>query len=482
MTATSATQGVLEVRTLVGGEWKSSPETSSIRYPFDGRVVGTLHHTSVAEVDAAVRSAHATFEQWRDVPAHQRSKALASLAQLMEQRADEFAHVMTLQSGKTIGESRTEVTRSISTISISAEEAKRIGGEVIPMDAVAPGVGKLGFTVRVPMGVVAGISPFNAPLNTICHKLGPALAGGNTLVVKPHPQGAGLATLLAQACLDAGIPAGAFNVVHGGPEVGRALTTHPLVAVVNFTGSGAVADRIIRDIGLKRTLLELGGNAPTIVCADANLAKAVPQCVEAAFGLTGQSCISTQRIYVQRAIYDDFVAKLVAAARAKKTGDPMDPATGIGPMISEDAARRIEEWIEEAVQQGARVLCGGRRTGTSVEATVIAEVKPAMKVVCEEIFGPVVTVVPFDTLDEALQAANATPWGLKSGIFTANLNAALAAARRLEYGTVNINAASRARVDHEPSGGVKASGWGKEGPRYAIEEMTYLKMVTIAPA
>lgn len=480
MTMAQTPRTVFEVRTLIEGEWRRGAETSDIKYPYDGSTVGRLHHTGIAEVDEAVRSAHDAFMLWRTVPAHRRSAILATMAGIMQERADEFATVMTLQTGKTIGESRTEVTRSISTIAISAEEAKRIGGEVIPMDAVAPGVGKLGFTVRVPMGVVAGISPSNAPLNTVCHKLGPALAAGNTVVVKPHPQGSGLAVLLAQVCLDAGVPPGVFNVVHGGPEVGRALTTHDLVAVVSFTGSGAVADRIIRDIGLRRVLLELGGNAPTIVCADASLDKAVPQCAEAAFGLTGQSCISTQRIYVDRAIHDVFLDRLVQAAASKRTGDPMDPATGIGPMISEDAARRVESWIEEAVRQGARVACGGRREGASLEATILVDVDPSMRVVCEEIFGPVVVVIPFERLEEALAAANATPWGLKAGIFTKNLDAALDAANLLDYGTINVNATSRTRVDHEPSGGIKASGWGKEGPRFAIEEMTYLKMITIA--
>ena len=478
---TSVYADVMDVHTVIDGTWHRSAETSPIIYPYDGRLVGTLHHTSAEQVDAAVRSASSAFEGWREVPAYERSARLAALAGLMSERADELAAVMTMQTGKTIGESRTEVTRSISTIAISSEEAKRIGGELIPMDAVAPGVGKLGFTMRVPMGVVAAISPFNAPLNTICHKLGPGLAAGNTLVLKPHPQGSGLAVLLAQACLDAGMPPGVFNVIHGGPEVGRVLTTHPLVAIVNFTGSGAVADRIIRDVGLRRVVLELGGNAPTIVCADADLGKAIPQCVEAAFGLTGQSCISTQRIYVERAVYETFVDGMAAAARDRKLGDPMEPATKLGPMISEEAAVRVQRWIEEAVGDGARLVAGGKRSGSSLEATVLVDVQPAMRVVCEEVFGPVVTVSPFDSLDEALALANDTPWGLKSGIFTGNLNAAILAAKQLEYGTVNVNAASRARVDHEPSGGVKASGWGKEGPRYAIEEMTYLKMVTLTP-
>lgn len=468
------------VRGLIGGEWRKGPRALPVRYPYDGSTVAEVYETATEEVAAAVESAHQAWLSWRRAASHERAELLAAIAAGMAGRSEELAEVMTLETGKTIRESRTEVSRSLSTIAISAEEAKRISGEVIPMDAVPPGTGKVGFTMRVPMGVVAGITPFNAPLNTICHKLGPALAAGNTLVLKPHPQGAGLAVELAQICLQAGLPRGAFNVVHGGAEVGKALTTHPLVAVVNFTGSARVADQIIRTVGLKRTLLELGGTAPTIVHSDADLQQAVPQCVEAAFGLSGQSCISTQRIYVHRELYEPFIREFVAAARAKRAGDPKDPDTGIGPMIDPEAATRVKEWIDAAVRDGATLECGGQLRGALLEATVLTDVTPQMKVVCEEVFGPVVTVTPYDDIEQAIAQANDSPFGLKSGIFTNTLDVALRAARELEYGTVNVNGASRSRVDHEPSGGVKLSGWGKEGPRYAIEEMTYLRMVSIA--
>lgn len=470
---------IYEARTLIGEKWIEGT-TTIVPSPFDGKPAGIIHNSTPQNVIDAIDSAAKAGKTWAKAPAYLRASILQAITRLMEEHADELARLMTLQTGKTLREAKTETVRSISAMEISAEEAKRIHGEMIPMDAVAPGVGKTGFTIRVPVGVVAGITPFNAPLSTLCHKLGPALAAGNTLVIKPHPHGSGVTALLGQLALEAGLPPGVFNIVHGGADVGAALVEHKGVALVNFTGSGKVADLIIRSIGLKRVLLELGGNAPTIVHGDADLDKAVPQCIEAGFGLTGQSCISTQRIYVQRPVYEQFVERFVAGVRARKLGDPLDPATDTGPMINEASAIRIEQWIKEAVNDGAKLRCGGERNGTFLAPTVLTDVKPQMKVVCEEVFGPVVTVSPYDTLVEALAWANATPWGLKSGIFTRSLDVALSAAQELEYGTVNINAASRARTDQEPSGGVKQSGWGKEGPRHAIEEMTDLRMVTIA--
>lgn len=472
-------QALIEAPLLIGPEWRTG-EPGVIVAPFNGAPAGTVHNSRAGDIEDAVAAAVHAGKAWASTPAHQRSSVIQAIARAMTASADKLARIMALQTGKTLREAKTEVTRSISTMEISAEEAKRIHGEVVPMDAVAPGVGKLGFTLRVPVGVVAGITPFNAPLSTLCHKLGPALAAGNTLIVKPHPHGSGITAAIGALVLEAGLPPGVFNILHGGAETVQTLVQHRQVALVNFTGSGRVADLIIRAVGLKRVLLELGGNAPTIVHGDADLDKAVPQCVEAAFGLTGQSCISTQRIYVQRPIYDTFVERIVVAARARKPGDPLDAATDIGPMIDENAAIRVENWVKEAVAQGARLRCGGERHGSLLSPTVLTDVDARMKVVCEEVFGPVATISPYDTIEEAIAAANDTPWGLKAGIFTSSLDVALSAARQLEYGTVNVNAASRARTDQEPSGGIKSSGWGKEGPRYAIEEMTDVRMVTIA--
>jgi acyl-CoA reductase-like NAD-dependent aldehyde dehydrogenase len=473
---------VAESRAFIDGVWRESAKTATIAHPADGKPVSVVHQSSVEDAHDAVEAASKSFESWRGVPAHERSRFLEEMAVAMSDRAEDFAAQMTAETGKLIKEARTEVARSLSTMRISAEEAKRISGEIVPMDAVVPGTGKLGLTLRVPVGPVAAVTPFNAPLNTVCHKLGPALAAGNTLILKPHPHGAGIAVLLAEIAVEVGLPPGVFNVVHGGPDVGRAITTAKAVRFVNFTGSGAVAEQILREVGLKRTLLELGGNAPTIVHHDADLSAAVTQCAEAAFGLTGQSCISTQRLLVHSSVMDEFTQGLVEAARARTPGDPWDEKTTLGPLLDEQSAVRVQSWIDEAVEAGAELLCGGARRGNFLEATVLAGVRPDMKVACEEIFGPVATITPYTDIDEAIAVANDTPWGLKAGVFTASLDVALKAAQGLEYGTVNVNGASRSRVDHEPSGGVKLSGWGKEGPRYAILEMTDERMVSIAMA
>lgn len=481
VTKTTMGTGVTDVRNLIGGEWREGRSTVDIRYPFDGRIVARAHTADGAIVDTAIGCAQTAFGAWRAAPGHQRSAVLTQVADAMRAEAKALAHEITLETGKTLAEAQGEVARSIVTMEISAAEATRISGEVIPMDAVPQGTGKLGFTVRTPMGVIGCITPFNAPLNTLCHKVGPAIAAGNTVVVKPHLHGSGVAAFLAQAFLDSKAPDGCLNLVHGGPDVGQTLVSHPGVALVNFTGSGAVADRIVRQIGLKRSLLELGGNAPTIVHLDADLERAVAECLGAAFGLAGQSCISTQRIYAHEAIYESVVERIAAGAESLVTGDPVDPSTKMGPMISEAAAKRVESWVNEAVSGGALLRCGGTRHGSMMAPTVLTDVSPGMKVACDEVFGPVVTVTPYSSIEDAILAANASPWGLKCGIFTSSLKVALDSAAGLGFGTVNVNGPSRARVDHEPSGGIKASGWGLEGPRYAIEAMTHLKMVSVAP-
>jgi acyl-CoA reductase-like NAD-dependent aldehyde dehydrogenase len=481
MTSVQSSHEVADIKNLIGGALRGGTTTAELCHPFDGRVVARIHTADLATVDDAVESAVTAFRSWRTTPSHRRSQVLAAVVATMRAEAEALAREITLETGKTLTEARGEVSRSIATMEISAEEAKRIGGEVVSMDAAPSGAGKLGFALRVPMGVVACITPFNAPLNTLCHKVGPALAAGNSVVVKPHPHGSGVAMRLAQIFLDNGVEPGCFNVVHGGAEVGQSLVSHPDVALVNFTGSGTVADTIVRQIGLKRVLLELGGNAPTIVHHDADLDRAAKECLGAAFGLGGQSCISTQRIYVHRDVYDAFVERVVTDAMSITTGDPFDDGTGMGPMISEAAARRVEAWVQEAVAAGAVLRCGGQRKDSVVTPAVLTDVKHEMKVVCEEVFGPVVTISPYDEIDEAIRAANDSPWGLKSGVFTGSLAVALKAANQMEFGTVNINGPSRARVDHEPSGGTKQSGWGTEGPRYAIEAMSYVRMVSMAP-
>ena len=464
----------------IGGEWRTSKHPETLIDPFDGTDIVELHISTREDVFDAVRAAVRAGEVWATTPAFERAEVIRRIAVGLEARAEEFAEQMVVETGKPIREARTEVTRSLSTMRISAEEATRVVGELVPMEAVAPGAGKLGFTLRTPVGVVAAITPFNAPLNSICHKLGPALAGGNSMILKPHPYGSGVAVLMAEVTEKAGLPAGLYNVVHGGGDVGNALTIHRDVAFVNFTGSGAVAEKIVTSVGLKRSLLELGGNAPTIIHADADIAKAISLTTEAAFGLAGQSCISTQRLLVHVDVLDEVRQGFVAAATSRKSGDLWNEDTEIGPLINEESAIRVEKWIQEAISAGATLLCGGRREGTFVEPTVLEHVPDGVNISNEEVFGPVAVIIPYEDIDDALIVANRTPWGLKSGIFTGSLQVAMKAAQTLDFGTVNINNASRARVDQEPSGGVKLSGWGKEGPRYAIREMTNERMITLS--
>lgn len=469
------------IRGYVAGSWTAENPPVPIASPFDGTTVANVHPSSPNDVDAAVAAAKVAGNDWWARPGHVRARVLNGIADRLEERSDQVADQMTAETGRPRGEARGEVARSLSTLRISAEEATRISGEMVPMDAVEAGAGKIGFTQLSPVGVVAAITPFNAPLNTVCHKLGPALAGGNTMVLKPHHHGAGVAVLLTEICTEAGIPDGCLQIVHGDADIGHRLTTHPDVDFVNFTGSGRVAEQILGQIGIRRSLLELGGNAPTLVHRDADLDRAARMCADAAFGLSGQSCISTQRIYVHNDVYQRFTDLLVSEAKERsQPAGPRQP-NGIGPLINEQAATRVESWIRAAVADGARLLCGGTRDYTFVEPTVLADVPDSSAVLCDEVFGPTVAVNPYTELDAALDAANASPWGLKAGIFTDSLEVALRAAARLRFGTVNINAASRARVDQEPSGGVKQSGWGKEGPRYALREMMDVRMIRLSP-
>jgi acyl-CoA reductase-like NAD-dependent aldehyde dehydrogenase len=389
---------------------------------------------------------------------------------------------MVIQTGRALKDCRAEVERSIVTMGLCAEEAKRVAGEVIPIDAVPAGVGKIGFTLRVPVGVVAAIFPFNTPLNLACHKVGPALAAGNAVILKAPLEGALVSVRLVEALLEGGVPPTAVQLIHGGGGGGASLVAHPLVDLINFTGGGPTAQRIVATSGLKRTLFELGGNGATIVHADANVEKAVDGIVPGAFGLAGQSCVSVQRLYVHRSLYELILPMLVQRVAALRLGDPMDPATDIGSLISEGAALRIETWIQEAVAGGARVLTGGERSGAILQPTVLVDVRPDDRVVCEEVFGPTLAVIPYDSLDEAFAAVNDSPWGLQAGIYTRSLDVAMAAARHIRVGGLNVNGPSRGRTDVQPYGGVKQSGWGREGPRFAIEEMTDLRMITFAPA
>jgi acyl-CoA reductase-like NAD-dependent aldehyde dehydrogenase len=468
-----------EIEMFVDGAHLSGARHLEVIEPARGSVALRLQMPTVEELDRIVAVSARMFEAWGGTPAYARADILSRLAREVEAAKATFVDAMIRATGKTRRDAGGEVDRSVETLSIVAEEARRIEGFEVPMDVSPRGVGRIAIVRRYPIGVVAAITPFNAPLNTACHKIGPALAAGNTVVHKPDVRGAEIAVLLAELAIKAGLPAGVLNVVHGDAEIGEALVRHRSVDVVGFTGSEVTGERILAIAGLKRVLLELGGNAPAIIHHDADVGRALKDLVPSSFGMSGQSCISTQRIFAHRSVYDAVLDGLVKGAKAMKLGEPGDPDVDIGPMITEDAAKRVESWIREAVAAGARLHGGGERRGAFLSPAVLSDVKPTMTVVCKEVFGPVVSVIPYDEVDAAIDEANSTPYGLQAGLYTNSLDLMLKAARRLRFGGVNVNAPSRWRLDNMPYGGVKRSGFGREGPKYAIEDMSELRQLVI---
>jgi acyl-CoA reductase-like NAD-dependent aldehyde dehydrogenase len=384
---------------------------------------------------------------------------------------------ITRETGKTIRDTREEVRRASDTIGLCAEEAIRITGEQVPMDGSPNGAGKLAMLLRFPVGVVAGIVPFNAPFNLTCHKLGPALAAGNAVVIKAPPEAPSCVQLAVELFLEAGMPPAALSLLHGKVATGEALVRHPGVNFITFTGSTRGGLAVRQAAGMRRVLLELGGLGPNIICADADVERAATMTANHGVRLAGQSCISVQNLFVHRSIVDDFVRVQTATVSRMKVGDPMDPTTDVGPVIDERAAIRIESWVREAAEAGARILCGGKRHGAVVEPTLITNASPTMKVVCQEIFGPVIVIRPFDDLNEPIAWINQSGFGLNCGIFTRSLDIAFRALRQIECGGVIINGSSTFRPDQIPYGGIKNSGVGREGPRYAVMEMTEQKLV-----
>lgn len=452
-----------------------------IRNPYDGSVIATVPESSEQDVRDAVRRAAAAAPVMAALPAYQRSAILDKAAALIEAQTDALAALMARESGKPLKYARGEVSRGVETFRFAADEASRLHGETVPLDAAKTGVGKFGYYLRVPVGVIAAITPFNFPLNLVGHKVAPAVAAGCPIVLKPAPA-TPLTTLRLQEIMrEAGLPDGAMEVVIGGADVGEWMTTDPRVAMITFTGSPGVARAISKNAGLRRLTLELGGNAATIVTEDANVDHAVSRNVMGGFAYSGQTCISVQRVYVHRSRYEEFKQKYAAAVEALTLGDPLDEATDIGPVINDTAAERIQAWVAEAVKDGARLVVGGDGAGRMVRPTVLENVEERMKIMCEEVFGPVVSLVPYDDFEQALAAVDASPYGLQAGIYTRDLNRVMQATQRLNVGGVIINDVPTFRVDQMPYGGNKASGVGREGPRYAIEEMTTLRIVVINP-
>jgi len=467
-------------RLLIGGAWVEGETTETLCDRYRGEAFGEIGVATAAQVDAAVAGACAAFVTDQIAP-YGRFQILAKAAAIIASRKDVLVKCMTAEAGFTRTDGEGEVRRCAQTLELCAEEAKRIVGRMIPMEATPNLRNRMAFTLRVPKGVVCAITPYNSPLNTVAHKIGPALAAGNAVVLKPSEYTPLTAVHLCEALLEAGLPAGLLSLVHGpGAQVGRQLLADSRIAFYTFTGSTRVGREIQQAAGLRGTQLELGSIASTIVCADADVAKAMPKLVGACFRKAGQVCTSVQRIFVDSRIARAFTEQFVAQTKLLEVGDPALPGTAVGPMISVAQAQRAEAWLREAVDKGARVLTGGSRNGAVLQPTVLTDVTADMRVVCEEIFAPVVSIIAFDEIDTAIDQANATPYGLAVGLFTSNLTTAFDAAQRLQFGGIHINETSSSRVDVMPFGGVKDSGFGREGPEHAIREMTEERLITVA--
>ena len=466
-------------KNLIGGEWRGSDDVLEVRFPYDGTVVGAVSMASAADMDAAMAAAVAGFEQTRLLPSYRRSEILENMGRLLRQRFDEVVEAMILEGGKNHKTAVGEATRALETLKISAEEARRIDGEVFSIDWTPAGVNRQGFTRRAPIGTVLGITPFNYPVNLACHKIGPAIAAGNSIIIKPAEKTPLSSVILAEIVLEAGYPPQAFSMLNAWGADSEMMALDPRVAMISFTGSGAVGWMLKRKAGQKKVTLELGGNAGVIVHDDADLADAAAQAAAGGFANAGQNCISVQRLLIQRGVFEDFADLFVDEVKALKVGDPRDPAVDIGPMITERDAERAEAWVAEAQRAGASRLYGGERDGTMFPPTVMTETAPEMRVNCEEVFAPVVTLSAYDAWDDAVAMINDTPYGLQAGVFTNDVKRIMDAWERIEVGGVQVNGVSTFRVDHMPYGGIKASGYGREGIKYAIEDMTDLRLMVV---
>ena len=468
----------IERKLLLDGEWVETGEWLEVRSPYDGSLLGRVAKGGAAEARSAVDAAERAMAE--PLPAHERAAILDRTARLVEERSAEIARTISAEAGKPLKAARVEVSRAQSTFTMAAVEARKLAGDVVPMDASPAGAGKLAFTLRVPIGVVGAISPFNFPFNLVAHKVAPALAAGCAVVLKPASQTPLSALLLAELEEEAGLPAGWLNVVCGpAGEIGDVLVEDERVALITFTGSAGVGWKLRERAPRKRVNLELGNATPVIVAADADLDDVTARLAANAFSFAGQSCISVQRIYVERSAYDAFLERFIPRVEALVVGDPADEATDVGPVISPGERDRVLEWTDEARAQGARVLSGGELDGELLRPTVIADAPPNSRVAREEVFGPLCTIAAYDSLDEAIALANGTRYGLQAGIFTSDVKAALRAARDLDFGGVTVNEAPTFRADQMPYGGVKDSGNTREGPAYAIREMTEERLVVL---
>jgi acyl-CoA reductase-like NAD-dependent aldehyde dehydrogenase len=464
---------------FLDGKWLEEGDIVEVRAPYDGAVVGRVHQGRSEHAEAAIAAAVKAFGTTRRLPAFERQRVLRQIAAGIQERKEEFARTLALEAGKPIKSARVEVERSVFTFNIAAEETVRGYGEYLPLDWQQSTAGRWGIVRRFPIGPIVGISPFNFPLNLAAHKVAPAMAAGCSMVLKPAPQTPLSALLLAEVVQQAGWPDGGLNVLLLSNEDSDLLATDERIKLISFTGSAAVGWAIKNKAGKKKVILELGGNSAVIVHGDCDLHYAAERCVTGGFAYAGQSCISVQRILVEHAIYGKFTELLLTGVRKLKVGDPLDESSDLGPLIRESDAIRAADWIQEAVRGGARLLCGGKRKGSMLEPTVLTGTRPDMKVNCQEIFAPVVTVEPYSDFASALKEANNSPYGLQAGLFTRDAKLIFHAYEELEVGGVIAGDVPTFRVDHMPYGGIKDSGFGREGLRNSIQEMTEPKLLVM---
>lgn len=465
------------MRMLLGDGWVERPRCIEVHDPYDDSCIDVVPRATAEDVDAAMEAAVRGFEIARRMSAYEKYAVLSRAADIVRDRVDEFATTIAREGSKTIREARKEAMRCTNTLQISAEEAKRLSGETIRFDSWPGGEQRRGFYDRVPIGVVLAITPFNDPLNLVAHKLGPAIAAGNAVVLKPATVTPLSALKLTEALLEAGLPPLVLQTLTGyGGEIGDRMVAHPVPRMVSFTGGVEAGKRIMSLVGLKKVGMELGSNSPVVVWKDADLEWAVETCVSGAFWAAGQNCIGVQRIYIHRDVYDEFRDRFVERTLRYRIGDKLDPATDMGPMIEEGEARRVERWIEEAAAKGAAVLCGGRRDRALLEPTVLADVPIGATIDHEEVFGPTVNLYPYDDVDEAIRAANRPEYGLHAALFARDVDMAWRIATGLDAGGILINDSTDYRLDSMPFGGIKNSGLGREGIRFSLQEMTEPKV------
>jgi acyl-CoA reductase-like NAD-dependent aldehyde dehydrogenase len=466
------------MKMYVAGQWIDKAQKIDVVNPYDNSVIDTVPRADRGDVERALQAAVHGAQVMAKLPGYERWKILKRAAEIIQERAEELGRLISSEEGKVIAEGRLEASRAFETIMGSAEEAKRLRGEGVPLDGAPGGAGKVGLTLRVPCGVVVAISPFNFPLNLVCHKVGPALAAGNAVIIKPATDTPLSGLKLTEILLEAGLPPEGVQCLTGsGGEIGDLLCADRRVRKITFTGSRDVGERICRTAGIKKVTMELGSNAPVIVMPDANLDKVATAVAATGYANAGQVCISTQRVLAAGRVYGDFLEALKPKVAALTTGNQLEEAVKVGPMVREKEAVRVDEWVREAAAGGARVVVGGQRQGAIYAPTIVADVKPEMRISSDELFGPAVAVTPFDDIDQAIALANDSPYGLAAGIFTENLEWAWKFAREVQSGNLHVNWGPQWRADLMPYGGLKESGFGKEGPAYAVIEMTELKMV-----